>query len=87
MLNSTKMNTRIFSLLVATATGLAGQAQPPAGTPQSIPVEVVKTNSFKELLAGPKQPEDFRAWLAGMQAYKVETQALLKDKRGDLPDP
>ena len=81
------MNARMLSLVLATATGLAGQAQPTVEAQRSIPAQVLKTNSFKELLVGPEKPEDFSGWLAGMRAYRQEMQSLLKSKGGDFPDP
>ena len=77
----------MLSLVLATATGLAGQAQPTVEAQRSIPAQVLKTNSFKELLVGPEKPEDFSGWLAGMRAYRQEMQSLLKSKGGDFPDP
>ena len=81
------MNARMLSLLLATTTGLASQAQPTVEAQRSIPAQVLKTNSFKELLVGPEKPEDFSGWLAGMRAYRQEMQSLLKSKGGDFPDP
>lgn len=81
------MNARMLSLLLATTTGLASQAQPTVEAQRSIPAQVLKTNSFKELLVGPAKPEDFSGWLAGMRAYRQEMQSLLKSKGGDFPDP
>jgi formylglycine-generating enzyme required for sulfatase activity len=77
----------MLSLLLATTTGLAIQAQPTVEAQRSIPAQVLKTNSFKELLVGPEKPEDFSGWLAGMRAYRQEMQSLLKSKGGDFPDP
>jgi iron(II)-dependent oxidoreductase len=81
------MNARILYLLIATATGLTGQAQPAVEAQRQIPAQILVTNSFKELLVGPGTPEDFSGWLAGMRAYRQEMQSLLKRKGGDFPDP
>jgi len=50
-----------------------------AETPRLISAEILRTNSSKELLAGPEKPEDLSVWLGGMQVYRGEMQALLKD--------
>jgi iron(II)-dependent oxidoreductase len=81
------MKTRILSLLIAGATGLAVQAQSTVEAQPPIPAQVVKGNPPKEVLAGPEKPEDFPAWLAGMRAYKQEMQELVRRARGDIPDP
>src|SRR5690242_17929313 len=40
--------------------------------PGLIPAQVVQSNSFKELLQGPENPEDSTAWRAGMLAYRQQ---------------
>jgi gamma-glutamyl hercynylcysteine S-oxide synthase len=80
------MKTRVVSLLVAAAVALAAQTQPATQPQHKIPAEVVQTNSFKELLAGPPRPEEFPEWFAGMRAYRVEMQSLLKQKANEFPD-
>lgn len=53
---------------------------------QPIPVQLVETNFFKELLAGPEQPGDFPAWLAGMRAYREEMQGVIRQVRQGMAD-
>jgi len=81
------MTVRFCPLLLSLVVGLGSPLQTPAETPRLIPAEILRTNTFKELLAGPENPADFSAWLGGMQAYRNEMQALLKEQRGDLRDP
>src|SRR4051794_8786506 len=45
--------------------------------PGLIPAQLVQSNSFKELLQGPENPEDGAAWRAGMLAYRQQMQARL----------
>jgi formylglycine-generating enzyme required for sulfatase activity len=77
----------MLSLLLATATGLAAQTQPTVELQRLIPACVLKTNSLKQLLAGPDKPGDFPGWLAGMRTYRREMQSLVKDKGGSFSDP
>jgi formylglycine-generating enzyme required for sulfatase activity len=81
------MNAQMLSLLLATATGLVAQAQPTVELQSLIPARVLKTNSLKQLLAGPDKPGDFPGWLAGMRAYRREMQSLIKDKGDSFSDP
>jgi gamma-glutamyl hercynylcysteine S-oxide synthase len=75
-----------FLLFLAAATvGVEGRAY--AGTAAPLATTVLRTNSHKELLAGPEKPDDSAAWLAGMRTYRHEMQAALKSGLGTLPDP
>jgi formylglycine-generating enzyme required for sulfatase activity len=80
------MKAQIISLLVTVTTGLTAPAQT-ASPPQPIPVRILQTHSFEELLAGPSEPGLFKDWLAGMRAYRTGVQALLKETRGVMADP
>jgi iron(II)-dependent oxidoreductase len=80
------MKTRMIGLFLASATGLAVQAQPAGKTQPPIPAQVIKASAYKELLAGPEKPEDLPAWLAGMQSYRQKMQALIRESRGDMAD-
>jgi acetyl esterase/lipase len=51
------------------------------------PATVLATSWNKELLAGPRTPEDFTTWLAGMRSYRQQMQEVLKAGLGDLADP
>ena len=74
------------AFFIAITVGLAGPTQPSTDAPRLIPAQVLQTNRFKELLAGPEQPQDFSGWMVGMRAYRREMQSLLKRTRGELPD-
>jgi len=65
-------------------TALAAAADQDKASAQA---EVGTLNRNKELLAGPERPEDFAAWLAGMRAYRQQTQEALKSGLGGLADP
>ncbi len=55
-------------------------------TPAVIPAQVVKTNTFSELLAGPARPEDYPAWWAGMLEYKQQVRQVLKTDAAGVAD-
>jgi iron(II)-dependent oxidoreductase len=82
-----QLKRRLLYFFAAVAAGLQCPAQIGSVTGAPIPAVILKTNSTRELLAGPEKPGEFATWLAGMRAYRQEMQAVLKTGRGDLPDP
>jgi gamma-glutamyl hercynylcysteine S-oxide synthase len=77
----------LLCVLGALLSTLAVRAQTTNGIARMIPAQVVKTNSLKQLLLGPQQPEDFPAWLAGMRAYRQEMRPRLQSAASGFADP